>query len=835
MDNLKLISKIALSFQDLNNFDSEMNKILEDIGSAIDVSRIYVFLNEKEDIMNNTFEWCNQGIEPQIMNLQQLKYIEVPSWNEMLKNDGCVCSSDISNLPKDIIDRLEPQQVKAIFAYPLIIENEIRGCIGFDECRDKRIWKEAEIEVLSTISGLIASAYQRKFFQQKLIENFELFSKIFENNPLAMTITSLEESKFIKVNPAFIEKIGYFEAEVLGKTIEEINIFVDYKKVESMKNKRLKKQKVKNEELLIRCKNGKVLHALLSVEEISNQSEQSLLSVIVDITDRVELTKSVEDKFQKLTSIIEGTNLGTWEWNIKTSEVELNTMWATMLGYSLEELQPNITEIWDSLVHPEDLKIIKDSLQMHLNDEAEFCDCEIRMKHKDGRWIWIHDIGKVTQKDDNRNPYKMFGTHSDITSRKEADEKLKESEKRFYLALDETKAGLWDFDLINNTVFLSPMWKAILGYCENEIEDSFEAWKELWHPEDIDKTQKSVDDYLEGKSKKYEIINRLKHKNGTWRWILTRGGILRNGDEKPYRWIGTNIDITSEQEQALELERFFYIYLDLLCISDMQGNFIKTNHAWKTILGYSSDELKERNFLEFIHPDDMQSTLEAISKLDQGEKIFHFINRYISASGEYHYMEWISNAYEGVIYASARDITERMEYERKILEISNKDPLTNVYNRRYVFNRAEEIIEEYKRLGKLFSVCIIDIDHFKVVNDTYGHQIGDKVLKELTRILDENLRPYDILGRYGGEEFIILLNNTEQEESILIIKRILEIVRKETMIFSDVEINITFSAGISHCEEIDKEDILIDDLVKIADLRMYKAKQTGRNKIVFRD
>lgn len=160
-------------------------------------------------------------------------------------------------------------------------------------------------------------------------------------------------------------------------------------------------------------------------------------------------------------------------------------------------------------------------------------------------------------------------------------------------------------------------------------------------------------------------------------------------------------------------------------------------------------------------------------------------------------------------------------------------PLTNVYNRRYIFEQAEEIIEECKGTGKGLCVCLLDIDYFKEINDKHGHQFGDYVLKSLTSIISENLHPADLLGRYGGEEFIIILRNTNKSKASLAIQRILDIIRNKHFIFEEKSIQLTFSAGISHCTEAQNPKRIMDDLVKFADQRMYQAKNKGRNKIVF--
>lgn len=189
---------------------------------------------------------------------------------------------------------------------------------------------------------------------------------------------------------------------------------------------------------------------------------------------------------------------------------------------------------------------------------------------------------------------------------------------------------------------------------------------------------------------------------------------------------------------------------------------------------------------------------------------------------------------EKCLITSIIDISERFKYEQKMLELSNIDHLTGVYNRRCFYNRAETILAEYKRNQTIFSLAIIDIDNFKKINDDHGHQAGDCALKEFANLIKSNLRLYDILGRYGGEEFIIILNHADKEESKTILKRILTIVSEKIFLYHNKNIRLTFSGGISSCKEF-KKDVTIDELVGLADQRMYQAKNDGKNGIVYED
>ncbi|MFO7727003.1 MAG: PAS domain S-box protein, partial [Desulfonatronovibrio sp.] len=135
---------------------------------------------------------------------------------------------------------------------------------------------------------------------------------------------------------------------------------------------------------------------------------------------------------------------------------------------------------------------------------------------------------------------------------------------------------------------------------------------------------------------------------------------------KKHHFVTIIQDITSEKEYALQMERFFSVNLDLLCIADTAGNFIKVNKEWENVLGFTVHELEQRTFLEFVHPDDVESTLAAMAELDQQNSVLQFVNRYRCKDGSYRHIEWRSHPHGSLIYASARDITERKRMEEKL-------------------------------------------------------------------------------------------------------------------------------------------------------------------------
>lgn len=175
---------------------------------------------------------------------------------------------------------------------------------------------------------------------------------------------------------------------------------------------------------------------------------------------------------------------------------------------------------------------------------------------------------------------------------------------------------------------------------------------------------------------------------------------------------------------------------------------------------------------------------------------------------------------------------KKKESESKLREETRTDSLTRIYNRRYFFDSADRKIEYCKRRDSIMALTIIDVDTFKKINDTYGHQAGDYILIEFAKTLQKNVRPYDLVARYGGEEFVILFLDSTNEEAFHIMERIRRRIDSSDFIYDEQRIHLTFSAGISCISEFDKNECTLDAMIKLADDRLYQAKRHGGNTII---
>lgn len=305
---------------------------------------------------------------------------------------------------------------------------------------------------------------------------------------------------------------------------------------------------------------------------------------------------------------------------------------------------------------------------------------------------------------------------------------LTESELRYNLALEGAEAGLWDWDMVNDQLYFSPLFKKIVGYADDELEASREAWRNLIHPDERPIAMGMIQQIRDGKLNHLEVQVRMLHKNGDWIWVSTRGGAILNDKGQAIRLIGTNTDITPIMQERL-----------------------------RNVLLQENLNLKESHLEE-------------------------------------------------------------------LKEVTLRDPLTNVYNRRYLETIIQDDIVRAHLHHSPLTMAIIDLDHFKRVNDTWGHDVGDDQLNFVSKLIQQSLRESDAVIRFGGEEFVIVFRDTDLAGA----KEACEKVRKTI----DAQVHpITGHQSVSIGLAQLKEGETLTSCLKRADEAMYVAKHKGRNRV----
>ena len=446
---------------------------------------------------------------------------------------------------------------------------------------------------------------------------------------------------------------------------------------------------------------------------IEMEGRVHVLGSFRDITERREAEEKLLKSDEHLRLAQDAGHVGVWEWDL-IGDCSYWSPEARRLYGVEDETELASNEGWRRRIHPNDLPII-DAAWKKIEDGESF-EVEFRICLDNGAIRWLVTKGKADY-DPTGKPMKLIGVNLDITERKQAEERIRDSEARFRHAMEAANHGLWDWDITSDEAYFSPYYFLMLGYEPEELPMTAQTWVSLIHPDDRQRTLAATQDCIENRCEQIDVEFRMKAKDGSWRWILGRGrAFLRNLDGRAVRIMGTNVDITKAKEM-----------------------------------------------------------------------------------------------------------------EEKLQELARTDPLTALANRRSIIEAIETEFLRSKRFGSDTAVLMIDIDHFKRINDTHGHEAGDRALVALARSLKTIARVTDLVARFGGEEFVVLLVGTDLSGAVDMAERIREAVAQIVLTSPSGDFRLTVSIGVA---PLLNEDDEWSDTMSRADRAMYRAKNLGRNRVV---
>ncbi|TGK00006.1 PAS domain S-box protein [Leptospira langatensis] len=387
--------------------------------------------------------------------------------------------------------------------------------------------------------------------------NSHLLRSLVDYSPSVITILNVRTGVFEEINSTAEKLFGYTRKELLSMGPSDIS-------PESQPNGRDSKsfamEKVglalKGEIPIFKWnhshKNGTIIPCEIHLVLIPGTTHL-VRGNIIDLRSEIAAEALLKSKEERLDLVIKSADLGFWDWNITEGSILPNEKWASLLGYTLQELDPNY-KFWESSVHPEDYEKTVNQLNLHLKGELELFDADFRMKCKDGSWKWIRSRGKVWERDKKGNPIRALGIHLDISESKETERILEEKERTLDLAVQGANLGIWDFNVKTNEHHVDENWQRMIGYVPGEINPTFQFWNDNLYPEDRERTHEAWQAYIRGEVEAYSTAFRLKCKDGSYKWILTRGKIAeRDPLGNPLRMIGIHIDISEQKQTEDEL------------------------------------------------------------------------------------------------------------------------------------------------------------------------------------------------------------------------------------------------------------------------------------------
>ena len=295
------------------------------------------------------------------------------------------------------------------------------------------------------------------------------------------------------------------------------------------------------------------------------------VGIVQDITERHEREAELREVKERLDLAVEGANLGVWDWDMETDAVTFNEQWASILGFSLDELDPRI-ETWEDRVHPADMPDVEAQLDAHIAGETELYDCEHRMQTKGGDWRWIKDVGKVVDRDEDGTPARAVGIHLDITEQKESKLSLKEEREMF--AEGPAVVFKWQSDDGWPVEYVSENVAETFGYTSEQLTSGEVPYTELVHDDDLERVASEV------AAQSDETTDRFSHdpyrmvtNDGDVRWVTDNTKIIRTDGEISH-YLGYLIDITEQKRLETSLRESEQSLRELTSIaSDTDRNF----------------------------------------------------------------------------------------------------------------------------------------------------------------------------------------------------------------------------------------------------------------------
>jgi diguanylate cyclase (GGDEF)-like protein/PAS domain S-box-containing protein len=423
--------------------------------------------------------------------------------------------------------------------------------------------------------------------------------------------------------------------------------------------------------------------------------------------------------------------------------------------------------------------------------------------------------------------------------------RLHKLEERLELAQGAANDGLWDFDIESNEVHFSPRWKQMLGYPVDALLDSPD-WRSLVHPEDMSRVQSAIRDHVAGKSPIFESVHRMKHRNGDWRWVVSRAKARVDEHGRLLRLVGVELDITERKlyEEALFREKeSAQITLqsigDGVVTTDANSTVDYINPVAEQLTGWRLEDAMGRPIEEIyraFHEETCEPLENPLSVSIRRTRPIKSVRPMllIRRDGNELYVESTAapirdgaGAVSGGVLVF-HDVTESRELNRRLSYHASHDLLTGLVNRREFESRVERALKSAKARESSYALCYLDIDQFKIINDTCGHSAGDVLLGQVGALLKSKVRWRDTLARLGGDEFGILLEACSLDEALRTAEVLREAVRNFRFTWEDRVFRLGASVGVVPIAA-DNEDVA--SIISAADSACAAAKEGGRNRV----
>jgi diguanylate cyclase (GGDEF)-like protein/PAS domain S-box-containing protein len=705
--------------------------------------------------------------------------------------------------------------------------------------------------------GTVQDITERKNAEQKLTASQQLLKSIINTVP-ARIFWKDKESHYLGCNTAFASDAGADSPEAMvGKDDFQFG-WKDHAELYRMDDRQVMESGIAKLSFDEPQTTPDGHHIWLRTSKVPLQNEKDevigLLGIYEDITERKLVETALHTNEERLRLALSATNQGWFDLNLLTGDIAVSEEYIRILGHDPQDFHTDFNN-WISGLHPDDrgevMQVFRECVETGCSKTMQY-----RRRKNNGEWIWLSSVGKVVEHDAQGRPSRMIGIHTDITEIKHAEEELRASEARaqtlsnlLRLITDNVSDMIWAKDLNKRYLFANkaictqllnakdtdePVGKDDMFFAQRERnsrpdDPSWHTFGELCQDSDAVTLQN-------GAASQFDEHGNVQ---GKFLFLDVHKAPFINDKGEVIGVVGSGRDVTQQKiiEERLRLASMVLENSsEAMFITDADAFIVDVNPAFTKLTGYTAAEVigKKPSLLHSgrHEPAFYKAMWKELEKNGhwQGEIWNRRKNGEIFA--EWQTINTVYNA-DGSIHrhvALFSDITEKKKSEELIWAQANFDQLTGLPNRRMFRDRLAQDIKKAHRAGLGLALMFLDLDRFKEVNDSLGHDTGDALLIEAAQRISACVRESDTVARLGGDEFTIILAELDDRASVERIAT--EILRSLAQPFELGEHTAYVSASIGITMYPDDATSL-EDMLKNADQAMYVAKNAGRNRFSY--
>ena len=550
---------------------------------------------------------------------------------------------------------------------------------------------------------------------------------------------------------------------------------------------------------------------------------------------RIDKTKTqLSKKDNVLKEVQKIAQLGYWEFDILGNNLKWSDEVYHIFGFSPQEFEASY-ENFLKYIHPEDIKKVDKAYMNSIRNKTNY-QVEHRIITKTGEIKYVEEECRHTF-DEYGDVVQSLGTIHDITSIKLYQLKIKKSKEQFESLVSHIPDIIYRCEIDDDftMLYINNAIETITGYKIDEIKfNKVISFANIIHPSDLAVVHKSIDSMIKNNVLNIDLEYRIISKDGRIIWINDNLQLI--SDENHSYFEGVISDITSQKIAYDKLYKFIDTQDNIVILTNGK-NIEFANKKFFNFLGFKNIEeykINHKCISDLFIEDDKFFNLSFVNENENWVNIIQTLShrkRVVAIKGidgiTYAFSVTINKFEDAIYIVSFTDISETMlanlELEQKVL----RDKLTNAYNREFFENNYKRLIETFENDEMYFGLGMIDIDNFKKINDTFGHDIGDKILVTLVSNIEKSSRNDDILIRWGGEEFIMILKVSSENGLNIALENLRKIIENSKI---DNLPKITCSFGGTLYEKNEP----INNTIKRADEALYMAKAAGRNKVILK-